>query len=108
MIVSTTTSTQDSGLLDVLVPLFEQQTGYSVKTISVGTGQALALAARGEADVTLAHAPAPGPMPDVPQIRGEVAGKEVLVRRREHRHASGGRFQRQRAIARLHRDAFGL
>ena len=39
--------------------MFEQATGYSVKTISVGTGQALALAARGEADVTLAHAPAP-------------------------------------------------
>jgi tungstate transport system substrate-binding protein len=58
VIVSTTTSTQDSGLLDVLVPLFEKQSGYSVKTISVGTGQALALAARGEADVTLAHAPA--------------------------------------------------
>ena len=57
VIVSTTTSTQDSGLLDVLVPLFEKQTGLSVKTISVGTGQALALAARGEADVTLAHAP---------------------------------------------------
>jgi tungstate transport system substrate-binding protein len=58
VILSTTTSTQDSGLLDVLVPMFEQATGYSVKTISVGTGQALALAARGEADVTLAHAPA--------------------------------------------------
>jgi tungstate transport system substrate-binding protein len=58
VILSTTTSTQDSGLLDVLVPLFEKQTGYTVKTISVGTGQALALAARGEADVTLAHAPA--------------------------------------------------
>jgi tungstate transport system substrate-binding protein len=57
VILSTTTSTQDSGLLDVLVPMFEKQTGYSVKTISVGTGQALALAARGEADVTLAHAP---------------------------------------------------
>ena len=57
VILSTTTSTQDSGLLDVLVPLFEKQTGYGVKTISVGTGQALALAARGEADVTLAHAP---------------------------------------------------
>ena len=57
VILSTTTSTQDSGLLDVLVPMFEQQTGYTVKTISVGTGQALALAARGEADVTLAHAP---------------------------------------------------
>jgi tungstate transport system substrate-binding protein len=57
VILSTTTSTQDSGLLDVLVPLFEKQTGYSVKTISVGTGQALALAAKGEADVALVHAP---------------------------------------------------
>jgi tungstate transport system substrate-binding protein len=58
VILSTTTSTQDSGLLDVLVPLFERQSGHSVKTIAVGTGQALALAARGEADVVLAHAPA--------------------------------------------------
>src|SRR5262245_13279044 len=58
VILSTTTSTQDSGLLDVLVPMFERKSGLSVKTISVGTGQALALAARGEADVTLAHAPA--------------------------------------------------
>ena len=58
VILSTTTSTQDSGLLDVLVPLFERQSGYSVKTIAVGTGQALALAGRGEADVVLAHAPA--------------------------------------------------
>jgi tungstate transport system substrate-binding protein len=57
VILATTTSTQDSGLLDVLVPRFEKQTGLTVKTISVGTGQALALAARGEADVTLAHAP---------------------------------------------------
>jgi tungstate transport system substrate-binding protein len=58
VILSTTTSTQDSGLLDVLIPLFERQSGYSVKTIAVGTGQAIALAARGEADVVLAHAPA--------------------------------------------------
>ncbi len=57
VILSTTTSTQDSGLLDVLVPLFEKKTGYGLKTISVGTGQALALAAKGEADVTLVHAP---------------------------------------------------
>lgn len=57
VILSTTTSTQDSGLLDVLVPLFEQQSSYSVKTIAVGTGQALALAERGDADVVLAHAP---------------------------------------------------
>jgi tungstate transport system substrate-binding protein len=57
VILSTTTSTQDSGLLDILIPLFEKQTGYSVKTVSVGTGQALALAAKGDADVALVHAP---------------------------------------------------
>jgi tungstate transport system substrate-binding protein len=57
VILSTTTSTQDSGLLDVLVPIFERRTGHSVKTISVGTGQALVLAARGDADVALVHAP---------------------------------------------------
>ena len=57
VILSTTTSTQDSGLLDLLVPLFEKQSGYSVKTVSVGTGQALALAAKGDADVALVHAP---------------------------------------------------
>jgi len=57
VILSTTTSTQDSGLLDVLVPMFESKAGYTVKTLSVGTGQALALAAKGEADVALVHAP---------------------------------------------------
>ena len=57
VILSTTTSTQDTGLLDVLMPRFEQQTGYAVKVISVGTGQALALAAKGDADVALVHAP---------------------------------------------------
>ena len=57
VVLSTTTSTQDSGLLDVLVPLFERQSGLTLKPVSVGTGQALALAARGEADVVLVHAP---------------------------------------------------
>lgn len=57
VILSTTTSTQDSGLLDVLVPLFEKRSGYSVKPVSVGTGQALALGAKGDADVVLVHAP---------------------------------------------------
>jgi tungstate transport system substrate-binding protein len=57
VILATTTSTQDSGLLDVLVPEFEKGSGYRVKTISVGTGAALALGARGEADVVLVHAP---------------------------------------------------
>src|SRR5689334_8209480 len=58
LILATTTSTQDSGLLDVLVPLFQHQTNYNVKTVAVGTGAALALGARGEADVVLVHAPA--------------------------------------------------
>jgi tungstate transport system substrate-binding protein len=58
VILSTTTSVQDSGLLDVLLPVFERRTGLSVKPVAVGTGQALALGARGEADVVLAHAPA--------------------------------------------------
>ncbi len=57
IILATTTSTQDSGLLDVLIPAFEKKTGYKVKTIAVGTGQALALGEKGEADVLLVHAP---------------------------------------------------
>lgn len=58
VILATTTSTQDSGLLDVLLPEFERQTGYRVKTNAVGTGQALALGEKGEADILLVHAPA--------------------------------------------------
>jgi tungstate transport system substrate-binding protein len=58
LILTTTTSTQDSGLLDVLIPLFERSTGYKVKAIAVGSGAALAMGERGEADVLLAHAPA--------------------------------------------------
>jgi tungstate transport system substrate-binding protein len=112
VILSTTTSTQDSGLLDVLVPMFERQTGHTVKTISVGTGQALALAARGEADVTLAHAPAVekkyvaegklqnrrlvmyndfvmvGPEDDPARIRGDNSAVEALKRIA----ATGSRF----------------
>lgn len=57
VILATTTSTQDSGLLDVLLPVFEKKTGYKVKTIAVGTGQALAMGEKGEADVLLVHAP---------------------------------------------------
>ncbi len=57
VILATTTSTQDSGLLDVLVPLFEKQTGYRVKVVAVGTGAALRMGERGDADVLLVHAP---------------------------------------------------
>ncbi len=58
MILATTTSTQDSGLLDVLIPLFEEKHNIHVKTIAVGTGRALAMGEQGEADVLLTHAPA--------------------------------------------------
>ncbi|HET6418513.1 MAG TPA: substrate-binding domain-containing protein [Geobacteraceae bacterium] len=58
VILATTTSTQDSGLLDVLIPLFEKETGYFVKTIAVGSGQAMKMGERGEADVLLVHSPA--------------------------------------------------
>ena len=57
IILATTTSTQDSGLLDVLVPMFEEQTGYTVQTIAVGTGEALKMGEEGNADVLLVHAP---------------------------------------------------
>jgi tungstate transport system substrate-binding protein len=57
LILATTTSTQDSGLLDVLIPMFEDQYDYDVKTIAVGSGQALEMGAKGEADVILAHSP---------------------------------------------------
>jgi tungstate transport system substrate-binding protein len=57
IILATTTSTQDSGLLDVLVPQFEKESGFQVKTISVGSGQALKMGEKGEADVLLVHSP---------------------------------------------------
>lgn len=57
LILATTTSTQDSGLLDILNPLFEKKTGYFVKTISVGSGQAMAMGRKGEADLLLVHSP---------------------------------------------------
>jgi tungstate transport system substrate-binding protein len=58
IILATTTSTQDTGLLDVLIPAFEKKTGYFVKTIAVGSGQAMTMGQKGEADVLLVHSPA--------------------------------------------------
>ncbi|USG68469.1 extracellular solute-binding protein [Brevibacillus ruminantium] len=55
IILATTTSTQDSGLLDTLLPLFEQNSGIKVKVIAVGTGQAIKLGEDGNADVVLVH-----------------------------------------------------
>lgn len=57
LILATTTSTQDSGLLDVLVPAFEKKTGYTVKIVAVGSGEALKMGQEGNADVLLVHSP---------------------------------------------------
>ena len=57
VILATTTSTRDAGLLDSLLPVFEAKSGYRVKVIAVGTGQALEMARRGDAEVVLVHAP---------------------------------------------------
>lgn len=57
LILATTTSTENSGLLDELVPIFEEQTGINVKVIAVGTGAALRMAQEGNADALLVHAP---------------------------------------------------
>ena len=56
LILATTTSTKDTGLLDVLVPRFEAGHDIRIKTVAVGTGEALAMGARGDADVLLVHA----------------------------------------------------
>jgi tungstate transport system substrate-binding protein len=102
LILATTTSTQDSGLLDVLIPLFEQQTGYKVKIVAVGTGQALQMGQDGNADVLLVHAPSSektymdggfgkerllvmhndfiivGPSSDPAEIKGDVAAVDAF------------------------------
>ena len=57
LILATTTSTRDAGLLDSLLPDFEGRMGYRVRVIAVGSGQALAMGRRGDADVVLSHAP---------------------------------------------------
>src|SRR3989442_2941906 len=57
ILLATTTSTRDAGLLDSLLPVFERQTRFTVKVIAVGSGQALAMGRRGDADVVLSHAP---------------------------------------------------
>jgi tungstate transport system substrate-binding protein len=57
VILATTTSTQDSGLLDELIPRFERETGRTVKTVAVGSGQALEMGSKGAADVLLVHSP---------------------------------------------------
>ena len=56
IVVASTTSTQDSGLFEYLLPIFQQRTGIAVKVIAQGTGQALDTGRRGDADVVFVHA----------------------------------------------------
>jgi len=58
IVVASTTSTQDSGLFEHILPLFEKKTGIEVKVVAQGTGQALDTARRGDADVVFVHAKA--------------------------------------------------
>jgi tungstate transport system substrate-binding protein len=57
IIMASTTSTRDSGLMDVLIPVFQQKTGYTVKPIYVGSGAAMTMGQQGNADVLLVHSP---------------------------------------------------
>lgn len=58
LILATTTSTKDSGLLDEILPVFEEESGYEVSVVSVGSGEAMTMGENGEADVLLVHSPA--------------------------------------------------
>jgi tungstate transport system substrate-binding protein len=58
IIMASTTSTRDSGLMDMLIPVFEKQTGYQMKPIYVGSGAAMSMGQQGNADVLLVHSPA--------------------------------------------------
>jgi tungstate transport system substrate-binding protein len=75
LILATTTSTQDSGLLDDLLPLFTADTGWVAKPIPVGSGQAIEMGRRGEADVLLVHSPAA----EEAFVAEGTAGRRLLV-----------------------------
>jgi tungstate transport system substrate-binding protein len=75
LILATTTSTQDSGLLDELLPAFTDDTGWQVKPLAVGSGQAIELGRRGEADVLLVHSPEA----ELEFVAEGTAGKRRLV-----------------------------
>jgi tungstate transport system substrate-binding protein len=75
LILATTTSTQDSGLLDDLLPAFTEATGWAVKPVAVGSGQAIEMGRRGEADVVLVHSPAA----EEGYVAEGTAGRRLLV-----------------------------
>jgi tungstate transport system substrate-binding protein len=75
LVLATTTSTQDSGLLDDLLPAFTAATGWAVKPVAVGSGQAIEMGRRGEADVLLVHSPAA----ERDYVAEGTAGRRLLV-----------------------------
>jgi tungstate transport system substrate-binding protein len=75
LILATTTSTQDSGLLDDLLPAFTEATGWAVRPVAVGSGQAIEMGRRGEADVLLVHSPAA----EEEYVAEGTAGRRLLV-----------------------------
>jgi tungstate transport system substrate-binding protein len=77
LVLATTTSTQDTGLLDSLLPPFTRATGIAVKAIAVGTGAALEMARRGDADVVLVHAPE---AESLYAARGDIVGGRRIMR----------------------------
>ncbi|MCI0483686.1 MAG: substrate-binding domain-containing protein [candidate division NC10 bacterium] len=77
IVLATGHTLRDSGLLDVLIPLFEKKTGYVVRPIAVGTGQALAMGKRGDADVLLTHDP---------EAEAPLVKEGYLINRRQFMH----------------------
>ena len=108
LVLATTTSTQDTGLLDSLLPPFSARTGIGVKVIAVGTGAALEMARRGDADVVLVHAPE---AEQERAARGEIVGGRRIMRNEflllgppgdpAGAAAAGGLLEALRAIARV-------
>ena len=126
--IAPTTSTQDSGLLDVLIPLFQRATQIEAKVIAVGSGQAMELGRRGDADVLLTHAPQAessfvsegfgearipvmfndfvlvGPDEDPAEIRGETSVTEAIEKIAEHasrfisRADDSGTYQKEMSL----------
>ena len=106
MVLATTTSTRDTGLLDTLVPAFEKASKCSVKTVAVGSGQAIDLGARGQADVLLVHSPdaektfmAAGPRRQPPGRHAQ----RLRARRSAVRSREGRRRRRDRPCDAGHR-----
>jgi hypothetical protein len=80
IVLATGHTLRDSGLLDVLIPVLEKTTGYVVRPIAVGTGQALAMGKRGDADVLLTHDP---------EAEAPLVKEGYLISRRQFMHNEG-------------------